>query len=95
MQRPPSPRAPSLSQVRGRGVLLGVELVRDTTSMEPFPELGLAMKQTALAAGLIARIDPTWFALSPALTSTDAELDELCDLVERAFEAALRVVRGE
>src|SRR6266849_2865187 len=35
-------------EVRGRGVLLGVEFVKDTAGMEPFAELGVALKKTAL-----------------------------------------------
>ena len=81
-------------EVRGRGVLLGVELVRDTASMAPFPELGAAMKRTALDAGLIIRVDLTWFAVSPALTATDAEVDALADLVELSLTNALTLVRG-
>src|SRR5258707_8725535 len=35
-------------EVRGKGVLLGVEFVKDLANMEPFPELGAALKITAL-----------------------------------------------
>src|SRR5438876_5046443 len=70
-------------EVRGEGLLLGVELVRDTERMEPFPELGAALKRTALENGVIMRIDPTWFAVAPALTATEVELDELCGLIEK------------
>ena len=76
-------------EVRGKGILLGVELVKDTRTLEPFPELGTAMKKVALKNGLILRVDPSWFAISPALVATDAELDEMCDLIEKSFIAAL------
>ncbi len=66
-----------IREVRGKGVLRGVELVKDTTSMEPFPELGLALKKTSLANGLIMRIDPSWFAVAPALIATKEEINEL------------------
>jgi len=78
--------------VRGKGVIRGVELVRDTQSMEPFPELGNALKKTALRNGIILRVDPSWFAVSPALTATDAEIDEMCDLIDRSFADALEAV---
>ena len=79
-------------EVRGKGVLRGVELVKDTRSMEPFPELGNAFKRTALGNGLILRVDPTWFAVCPALTCDEPALDEMCDLVEKSLADALAVV---
>lgn len=79
-------------EVRGRGLLRGVELVRDTQSMEPFPELGKVLKRTALKNGLIMRIDPSWFALAPALICTESDIEELGDLVERSLQEALEEV---
>jgi adenosylmethionine-8-amino-7-oxononanoate aminotransferase len=79
-------------EVRGRGLLRGVELVRDTETMEPFPELGKALKKTALKNGLIMRIDPSWFALAPALICTESDIDELGDRVEISLRDALEVV---
>ena len=79
-------------EVRGKGLLRGVELVRDTKSMTPFPELGLALKTTSLANGLILRVDPTWFAVAPALICTESDVDELCALVDKSLQDALRVV---
>ena len=79
-------------EVRGKGLLRGVELVRDTQSMEPFPELGRALKRTALDNGLIIRVDPTWFAVVPALISRREDIDELVGLVERSLVDALEVV---
>ena len=76
-------------EVRGRGLLRGVELVRDTNTMEPFPALGTMLKKTALEKGLVMRIDPNWFALGPALISTKDDIDELCGLVEDSLQAAL------
>jgi adenosylmethionine-8-amino-7-oxononanoate aminotransferase len=79
-------------EVRGRGLLRGVELVRDTASNAPFPELGTALKKTSLARGLVMRVDPSWFALAPALIATKEEIDEILDLVEKSFADALAAV---
>jgi adenosylmethionine-8-amino-7-oxononanoate aminotransferase len=76
-------------EVRGKGILLGVELVKDTASMAPYPELGIALKRTALKNGLILRVDPTWFAVAPALTAELADLDEMCQLIEKSLVDAL------
>src|SRR5690606_1072199 len=47
-----------IREVRGKGMLWGVELVRDTQTLRPFPELGHALKRTAINNGLIMRVDP-------------------------------------
>ena len=79
-------------EVRGKGILLGVELVKDLRTLDPFPELGTALKKTALKNGIILRVDPSWFAISPALIATDAQLDEMCGLIEKSFAEALEQV---
>ena len=76
-------------EVRGKGILLGVELVKDTESNQPFPELGKALKQTALDNHLIMRIDPTWFAVAPALIAEESDLDELAGLIEKSLQQAI------
>jgi adenosylmethionine-8-amino-7-oxononanoate aminotransferase len=81
-----------IREVRGKGMLRGVELVRDTQKLEPFPELGRALKRTALNNGLIMRIDPTWFAVAPALIAERSDIDELVDLIERSLLDALELV---
>ena len=79
-------------EVRGKGILRGVELVKSTQTMEPFPELGKALKWTALDNGLILRIDPSWFAVAPALIASKSEIDEMCGLIERSLQQALTAV---
>ena len=79
-------------EVRGKGILRGVELVKNTETMEPYPELGKALKWTARENGLIMRIDPTWFAVAPALIAGKAEIDEMCSLIERSLLQALEAV---
>jgi adenosylmethionine-8-amino-7-oxononanoate aminotransferase len=81
-----------IREVRGKGMLRGVELWRDEQSKAPFPELGQALKRTTFANGLIMRVDPNWFAVAPALIATKAEIDELCDLIERSLLDALELV---
>ena len=79
-------------EVRGKGILLGVELVRDTQSLRPFPELGMALMKTALKNGIILRVDPSWFAVAPALIATEAQLDEMCGLIEKSLVEAIKQV---
>jgi adenosylmethionine-8-amino-7-oxononanoate aminotransferase len=79
-------------EVRGKGVLLGVEFVKDMRTMEPFPELGAALKRTAIENGIILRVDPTWFAVAPPLTAEKSDLDEMCGLIEKSVSDALQIV---
>lgn len=82
-------------EVRGKGILRGVELVKNTQTMEPYPELGNALKRTAIDNGLIMRIDPSWFAVAPALIASKPEIDEMCSLIERSLVQALEGVRSQ
>jgi len=81
-----------IREIRGKGILRGVELVRDTQSMKPFPELGEALKACALKNGLIMRIDPTWFAVAPPLIAEKSDIDEMCQLIEKSLADALEIV---
>ena len=67
--------------------------LNSTKTLEPFPELGMALKRTALKNGFIMRIDPSWFALAPALISKESDIEELCDLVEQSLRDALELVK--
>jgi len=82
-----------IREIRGRGILLGVELVKDTQSMEPYPELGRALKAVALKNGLIMRIDPSWFAVSPALIAEKTDIDFMYDLIEKSLIEAIKQIR--
>jgi adenosylmethionine-8-amino-7-oxononanoate aminotransferase len=84
-------------EVRGKGVLLGVELVQDASTNEPFPagrKLGDALRQTAIDHGVILRIDPDWFAVALPLIAEERDIDELYGLIRASLEDALSRVRG-
>jgi adenosylmethionine-8-amino-7-oxononanoate aminotransferase len=50
------------------------------------------LKRTALKNGLVIRVDPTWFAVAPALIAEKSDIDELCDLIEKSLIDALEQV---
>jgi adenosylmethionine-8-amino-7-oxononanoate aminotransferase len=74
-----------LSEVRGKGILLGVEFST--------PGLGKHLKQTAIANGLIMRVDLDWFAVAPALIATQEEIDELIGLIDISLRQAVQLAR--
>lgn len=75
-----------LREIRGRGILLGVEFNR--------PGIGKELKRIALANGLIMRVDADWFAVAPALIATESEIDELLDLIDRSLTSAVAIARA-
>lgn len=75
-------------EIRGKGILRGVELVKEGTA-QPFPELGKELKRAALEHGIILRIDPSWFAVAPPLIAEEEDIDEMCDLIDACFRTAL------
>jgi adenosylmethionine-8-amino-7-oxononanoate aminotransferase len=81
--------------VRGVGLLWGVELVKDRATKEAFPAevaFGHRIGAAALERGLILRHDPHWFALAPALVVTAKELDEMCDVLEASIATAMETL---
>jgi adenosylmethionine-8-amino-7-oxononanoate aminotransferase len=61
--------------------------------MQPFPELGKALKASALKNGLIMRIDPTWFAVAPPLIAEKSDIDDMCELIEKSLIDAFEIVK--
>ena len=70
-----------IREIRGKGVLRGVEFT--------VPNLGTALKRTALANGIIMRIDPSWFAVCPPLIAEESDIDEMCELIEKSLVQAV------
>ena len=78
-----------IGDVRGRGLLMGVELVADRHSKTPLPELAGRIMGRCLELGLSTSIvRGNWgvFRIAPPITITDAEID----LGLSIFESALK-----
>ncbi|MFQ6053272.1 MAG: aspartate aminotransferase family protein, partial [Candidatus Bathyarchaeia archaeon] len=75
-----------VGEIRGKGLLVGMEFVKDTETKEPFdPEVkfGIQVGRTALKKGLIMRFDPNWVAFAPPLIVTEEEIDRLLKIQGR------------
>jgi len=79
-----------IGDVRGRGLLLGLELVKTREGKEPAFELGEAITRECMALGLSMNIVklPAMggvFRIAPPLTVSDAEIDLGLDLLDQAI----------
>jgi putrescine---pyruvate transaminase len=79
-----------VGDVRGVGLMAGIELVADKSTRKPFargaPELARVHRETYKRGGMI-RLSGATIILSPALTIERSQIDLLCDALEGAFAA--------
>jgi len=83
-----------IGDVRGRGLLQGVEIVADRATKVPAPELGDAITRRCLELGLSMNIVQLpgmggVFRIAPPLTATNEEIDLGVDILERAIELSI------
>jgi len=91
---------PNVAQIRGRGLLIGIELVRDRATLEPFPAAARFSQRVAsagLAEGVLfyrGGVDPARdvIVLGPPFTIGDEEMDQISKGLERAIDGAVRDV---
>ena len=85
-------RHAAIGDVRGLGLLAGVELVADRATRERFPaalEVGVRIRDEARRRGLLLRASHWMFVLAPPLILGDAEVDEILGIVGEACDAVL------
>lgn len=83
-------RYPMVGDVRGRGLLIGVELVRDAKTRAPDPEAANRLTRAALRRGIIVLtggLHGNVLTLTPPLTIPEARLWEAVHALEACLEA--------
>ncbi len=83
-------RSEIIGEVRGKGLMLGVELVRPS-STEPNPSAAKTIMEEAKAGGLLIGKGGLYgnvLRIAPPLTLTEAEADEGYEIIERAVTSA-------
>ncbi|MCE9530055.1 MAG: aspartate aminotransferase family protein [Planctomycetes bacterium] len=81
-----------IGDIRGKGLLMGIEFVKNVKTKERFPAapgIGVQIGRKALANGLLCRFDPHWIAFGPALITTSEQLDEMLGLLDRSMGEVL------
>ena len=85
-------RRPVIGDIRGEGLLVGVEFTRDAATRERFaPELqvGIRIREAARRRGLLLRAAHWMVAFAPPLTTTESEVDLILDLFTQSLEEVL------
>ena len=80
---------PSIGDIRGRGAMIAIELVRPG-SLEPDPDLAAALNKHCHANGVLTLTTGTYgnvFRFLPPLTTPTHLIEEALTILEQAFEA--------
>ena len=90
---------PHVGEIRGRGLMVGLELVADRETREPFPRAARVTEAVVRAAksrgvlvysgtGLADGTDGDSILLGPPFVVTDAEIDQIVEVLGHAVEAS-------
>lgn len=88
-----------IGDVRGRGLLVGVELVEDAESRRPADELGAAVTRECFERGLSMNIvragtNANCFRIAPPLVVSEEEIDLAVEIMDASLAAVLAGARS-
>ena len=79
-------RHPSIGDVRGKGLMIGVEFVKDKTTKEPNEEIRNLIEDTGFEHGLLLLgCGKSTIRLAPPLCITKSEMDEALEIFEETI----------
>jgi 2,2-dialkylglycine decarboxylase (pyruvate) len=81
-----------IGDIRGRGLLQGVELVRDRRTKEPATDIAAAIYRHCLTSGLMFSVRGRFnnvLRFVPPFTTTDAQLDRAAEILEAGMREAI------
>jgi len=79
-------RSPIIGEVRGLGCLLGIELVKDKATKEPFEQAGQLVYQKAFRKGLAWIPAGHILRMSPPLIIEDDLAMKAMDIIEESID---------
>jgi adenosylmethionine-8-amino-7-oxononanoate aminotransferase len=86
-----------VGEIRGKGLLVGIEFVKDAETGASFDDevkFGVQVGKTALKKGLLTRFDPHWIAFAPPLIITREEVDLMMEIFVDSVKDVLKKMKG-
>ena len=83
---------PHVGDIRGKGLMCGVELVEDKTTKQPFPagrKIGPRVFERAREHGMLSRVKGDIYLLAPPIVITHAQLDRCVAILQRSIDDVL------
>ena len=83
---------PHVGDVRGKGLMCAVEIVRDKATKEEFPatdNVGNRVHAATQARGLFSRVRGDVFLLAPPVVTTEEQLDRMVEILRDAVHEVL------
>jgi adenosylmethionine-8-amino-7-oxononanoate aminotransferase len=85
-------RYPVIGDIRGEGLIVGAEFVRNPKTRESFPDevrFGIRLREAARRRNLLVRASHWMIAFGPPLIATESEIDMILDLFEESLVETL------
>ncbi len=82
-----------IGDIRGKGLMVGVELVQNPETLEPFPRelaFGVKVGKTCIQKEkMLVRYAPGWIAIAPPFIINQDQIDDMVNRLARAIVAVL------
>jgi 2,2-dialkylglycine decarboxylase (pyruvate) len=81
-----------IGDVRGRGLLVGLDLVQDRATRAPAPELAQRVARSCLELGMMTSVVRGGFGIfriAPPITISKPEIDLALDIFDRAIRKSI------
>lgn len=86
-----------IGEIRGKGLMVGIELVKDPVTLEPFPkeiEFGIRVGKNCIhQKKMLIRYAPNWVAVAPPFITTKEEIDDIVQRLGQAIFDELSVLK--
>ena len=83
---------PHVGDIRGKGLMCAVELVRDKStkqSFDPSDQVGLQVHQATIERGLFSRVKADSYLLAPAVVVTTEQLDRAVQILTESIRSVV------